>query len=217
MSFLYHLRPFHAAYVNLFASAQLSTWRPLFMKGASFRAKWYNFSHRTVLAAAIPIFIANVYLFFLATPKVLDEIMVPYIEMCLLWWALPAQGLLLISASLASHPGEISQINRTHTGINTYLVVWTGLVGLLWLYWLMDFVLSPLVCTLALLVYPLLVIHLEQAFTGIALDYMKMKDRGLREGLTWCFRLLLLALLLPAVEGLSLHLDWAHYVGSEFI
>ena len=213
MSFL--LNPVYAGYRAFFAESQLTMWRPLFVKGSAFRAKWFNIAHRSVLAAAIPLFLANIYLFFLATPETLDALLVPYIEGVLLWWALPFQGILLVSASLATHPGEVSQINRTHSGINTYLVVWTGILLLLGVYWVLNCVLGTLVSLLFLLVYPLVLVHLEQAFTGIAVDYMSLRDRGLREGLTWCFRLLLLAALVPGVEGLAAQVDWSVYLGSS--
>ena len=212
------LRPAFLSYRETLASSQLSLWKPLFMSGSYLRSQWWNLAHRAAVASSVAIFLVNVYMFFLAQPKTLDPtLMVPYLETLLLWWALPHQGIVLVSSSLATHPGEIRQIDRMHTQAKNGLVGWTLMVFFLGLYWMAGFVLGPLVATLFLLVYPLLALHLEQAFTGIALDYMSIQQRPLREALTWCFRLLLLAALAPAVEGLCVHMDWAPYVGASLV
>ena len=215
-SMSHFLRPVFLSYRESLASSQLSVWRPLFLYGSYLRSQWWNLAHRTVVASSVPIFLVNLYMFFLAQPKTLDPtLIVPYLEALLLWWALPHQGLVLVSSSLSTHPGEIRQIDRMHTQAKTGLVGWTLMVLFFGLYWLVGFSFGPLVGMLFLLVYPLLTLHLEQSFTGIALDYMSIQQRPLREGLTWCFRLLLLGLLVPSVEGLCVYMDWAAYTGPS--
>ena len=212
------LRPAFLSYREAVAPSQLSVWKPLFIFGSYLRSQWWNLAHRAAVASSVAIFLANLYMFFLAQPKTLDPVlMVPYMEGLLLWWALPHQGIVLISSSLATHPGEMRQIDRMHTQAKNGLVGWTLMVVFLGMYWMAGFVLGPLMATLFLLVYPLLCLHLEQAFTGIALDYMSLQQRPLRESLTWCFRLLLLALLAPAIEGLCVNMEWAAYTGPALL
>ena len=115
------------------------------MYGSYLRSQWWNLAHRTVVASSVPIFLVNLYMFFLAQPKTLDPtLVVPYLEALLLWWALPHQGLVLVSSSLSTHPGEIRQIDRMHTQAKTGLVGWTLMVLFFGLYCL-GFKFGPLV------------------------------------------------------------------------